>query len=137
MDHKILNLLYRSFDTELKKHQRKKLEKALEQSEGLREEKTRIAAQRRAVSQTPKPSFAPGFARRVRARIEALERERSGLERFYATLVPVFRGFAIAGAAVLLILLVYNLNVGDILPGEEMLFVSDATIQELMELPLF
>jgi hypothetical protein len=70
-------------------------------------------------------------------RIETLGQKKNGFESFYETLLLMFRRFAIIGAAILLLLLIYNLQTGDILSSEEIMFASDFTFEEILDLPLF
>ncbi len=137
MNKTILKLLYRSFDDELNEKEREQLEKALKESKELQEEREQIIAQRQALAASSPPSFKPFFAERVMNRIETLGRKNNGLESFYETLLLMFRRFAVIGAAILLLLLIYNLQTGDILSSEEMLFASDFTFEEILNLPLF
>ena len=137
MDKKILKLLYRSFDDELNKKERDKLEKALKKSKELQEEREQIIAQRQALAASSPPSFNAFFAERVMNRIETLGQKNNGLESFYETLILMFRRFAIVGAAILLLLLIYNLQTGNILSSDEVLFASDFTFEEILNLPLF
>ncbi len=137
MDKKILKLLYRSFDDELNEKERKQLEKALKEYKELQEEREQIIAQRQALAASSESSFKPFFAERVMNRIENLSRRNNGLESFYEALLLMFRRFAVIGAALLLLLLIYNLQTGDILSSEEMLFASDFTFEEILNLPLF
>jgi hypothetical protein len=137
MDKKILKLLYRSFDDELKEKERKQLDKAMKESKELQKEKEQIIAQRQALATSSPPSFKPYFAERVMDRIESFGTKKSGFESFYETLLFMFRRFALVGAAILLILLIYNLQTGDILSTEEIMFASDFTFEEILDLPLF
>lgn len=137
MDKKILKLLYRSFDEELKEKEKKQLENALKDSEKLRQEKEQILAQRQAIAESQKPSFKPFFAERVMNHIESLSEKKNGFEAFYETLLTMFRRFALAGAAILIILLFYNLRTGDALSTDEIFYTSDVAIEEIIDLPLF
>ena len=137
MDKKILKLLYRSFDDELNPEDKKNLDQALTRSPELRKEKERILAQRRALAESPKPSFKALFPERVMNRIKTLDQEKNGFESFYETLLLMFRRFAIAGAALLLLLLIYNLQTGDALSTDEIFYASDAAIEKMIDLPLF
>lgn len=136
MNEKILKLLYRSFDDNLDDKERDELEEALKISEELRREREKILAQRKAISESAAQSFEPFFAERVMARIDALS-EKSGVETFYEILRAVFRPFAIAGAVALVALILYNLGIGDILSSNEVFYVSDSAIEEILQLPLF
>ena len=137
MDKNILKLLYRSFDDELNPKEKERLDRALKESEELRKEKEQILLQRQALVKSSTPSFKPFFAERVMNRIETSGQKINGFESFHETLLLMFRRFAIVGAAILLLLLVYNLQTGDILSTEEIMFASDFTFEEILNLPLF
>ena len=137
MNKTILKLLYRSFDDELNPEEKEHLDRALKESEELRKEKEQILAQRQALRESSAPSFKPLFAERVMNRIDTLGPKNNGFESFYETLILIFRRFAIVGAAILLLLLIYNLQSGDILSSEEILFASDFAFEEILNLPLF
>jgi len=137
MDRQILKLLYRSFDDELDEKQKKQLEEALHKSDALRKERERILAQRQAIADSPQPAFKPFFTERVMGRIESLGERKNGLETFYETLLAMFRRLALAGAAILLLLLIYNLRTGDALSSDEIFYSSDVAIEEISDFPLF
>lgn len=137
MKKKILKLLYRSFDADLTPKEKRRLHEALKKSAELRREQEQIAEQRRAVSQSAAPSFQPFFAEQVINRITSLEKTENGLALFYKTLRTAFQRFAIAGAVITLILITFNLGIGDSLSSEEVFFVSDATYEEIRKIPLF
>jgi hypothetical protein len=138
MKRKILKLLYRSLDTELNDKDQKRLADALAKSEVLRQEKARALAQRRALAKNRAQSFSPHFAERVMGQIESLDqKKKNGFELFYETFKVMFQRLAIASAIVLLVLLSYNLIKSDIIPQEEIIFASDAAMEEILDLPLF
>jgi hypothetical protein len=137
MNKKIHRLLYRSFEDRLSEKEQTILGEALERSPELRLEKERIRRQREMLSQGAALSFGPGFADRVMGRLNGADIGANGWELFYATLISLFRRFAIAGAVALLVLLFYNLRLGDKLSSEEIFFASDAAHEELRQLPLF
>jgi len=130
-------MLYRSFDNELNPEEKERLDRALNEYEELRKEKVQILAQRQALAESSAPSFKPFFPERVMNRIESLGKKTNGFDSFYEALLLMFRRFAIVGAAILLILLIYNLQTGDILSSEEILYASDFTFEEILNLPLF
>ena len=132
-----MKLLYRSFDDELNPNEREKLDHALKRSEELRKEKERILAQRQALAASAASSFKPFFAERVMSKIESLDRKKNGLESFYETLLFMFRRLAIIGAAIGLLLLIYNLQTGDVLSADDILYASDFTFEKILNLPLF
>ncbi|MGB2908607.1 MAG: hypothetical protein WBB73_16015 [Candidatus Aminicenantaceae bacterium] len=137
MNKKTLRLLYRSLDGRVSKKEQRILEEALGRSPELKAEKEQIQRQREMLSQGAAHSFAPGFADRVVGGLDTSAAGTNGWELFYATLLTLFQRFAIAGAAALLLLLIYNLQLGDQLSPEEIFFASDATHEELKRLPLF
>ena len=63
-------------------------------------------------------------------------RETLSSEWMYAA-IPMFRRFAIAGAVILIALIIYNLRIGENISSEEIFYASDVTIEEIQELPLF
>ncbi len=136
MKKKILKLLYRSFDEALSEKNQKLLDTALEESEELREERDRAAAQRKAITKSTHPSFKPFFAERVVNRIHSLGYQNSQ-ESFYESLKILFRRFVLVGAALLIALILYNVQSGDILSSDEMLYAADTAIEEIIDLPLF
>jgi hypothetical protein len=137
MDKKILKLLYRSFDDELDEKEKKRLEEALRKSDELRKERERILVQRQALAESPKPTFEAHFADKVMGRIDSLGKKKNGWETFYETLLAMFRRLALAGAAILLLLLIYNLRTGDALSTDEIFYSSDVAIEEISNFPLF
>ena len=134
---KIVRLLYRSFDTELKENEKRLVEKALENSEHLRRENERIKKQRRSLAENGAQSFRPLFAERVMAHIAGIEKEAGSTESFYDALKVTFRRFAIAGAVAVLALIFFNVIKGDVLPMDEVFFASDIVLEEIINLPLF
>jgi hypothetical protein len=131
---KMLKLLYRSFDDPLPEEEQQRLKKALENSPGLRREKEQLEAQRQAVANSAIHSFKPFFADRVISLVKARESQPNGLElqRFYESLLAVFRKVAIAGALLSIIFIIYNLKIGDNLPVEEAFTLSELTLQEIL-----
>ncbi len=135
-DKKIFELLYRSLDDDLSEKEQNLLEKALKDSEELRLEGAKIKEQRQALSESAAQSFKPYFAERVMQRIDSLS-EKNGLEKFYETLKAMFRRFAIAGAVILIALILYNLRIGENISSEEIFYAADTTVEEIRDLPLF
>jgi hypothetical protein len=137
IDKKILGLLYRSFDSDLGKEEKKQLEEATKISEELRKEKEQIEAQRQAVSDSAAQTFKPFFAERVMSRIHALGEKENTLETLYESLKAVFKRLAIVGAVVMIALISYNLIIGEGLSPDEAFYVSELTFEEILQLPLF
>lgn len=137
IDKKILDLLYRSFDSDLGEEEKKLLDEAMKKSEELRKEKEQIKAQRQAVSDSAARTFKPFFAERVMSRIRVIGEKENTLETFYASLKVVFQRFAIVSAIILIALISYNLIIGEGLSPDEAFYVSELTFEEILQLPLF
>lgn len=133
---KILELLYRSFDTDLEDKEQKQLEEALKNSEELRKEKEQILSQRQALSDSAVKSFSPFFPERVINRINSLS-EKKDLVTIYESLKVVFRRFAVVGAVIMIALISYNLITGDSLSTDEVFYASDTVFEEILDSPLF
>jgi len=134
---KIRTLLYRSFDGELKEKERKFLEKTLESSEELRRKKEDISHLRQAVADSTVKSFKPFFAERLMKRIVSAENKKEDfLENFYLSLKPIFKRLALVCSVIMLVLILYNLKIGDALSSEEVFYASEAAIEEIVQAPL-
>lgn len=136
-DKRILKLLYRSLDSGLDAKDQNRLDNALEGSEELRLEKERILAQRQVLADSASPSFSPFFVERVMNRVERMSPKKNGLEAFYESFKAAFRKVAIVSASILVLLISYNVVKSDIVPEGELFFVADATMEEILDLPLF
>ena len=137
MNKKLKNLLYRSFEGGLSPNEKDCLEKALAESAEFRREKKEIERQRQALSQGAEASFGPMFAERVINRLSSPQKFENGRVTFYLVFKSMFAKVAIAGAVAALVLLSYNLTIGDQITEEEAFFASDTTYEELSRLPLF
>lgn len=137
LNRKVLKWLYRSLDSDLRDKDQKKLDEALEQSAELRKEKENILKQRQAVADCAGQSFGPFFADRVMNRIEGSGEKKNGWEAFYESFMAAFRKVAVVSAAVLVLLISYNVIKSDIFPEEELFFAADTTMEEILDLPLF
>jgi hypothetical protein len=107
MKEEILELLYRSFDSELTAEEQKRLERALVESEDLERERDRLARLRGVVGGGTHASFGPYFAERVLGRITSSE--SNGRESFVSSLVTVFRPVALAASLLAAVLTTVNL----------------------------
>jgi len=133
---KIRKLLYHSFDSDLKEKEKKLLEKALESSEQIRHEKEDISHLRQAVADSTVKSFKPFFAERLMKRIVSADNKKEdSLEGFYLSLKLIFKRLAIAGSVIMLLLILYNLKIGDALSSEEAFYVSETAIEEVLQTP--
>jgi hypothetical protein len=137
MDKRILKLLYRSLDSPLKKKDRQRLDKALEESEELRRHKLEIVSMRQAVADGALRSFRPQFAERVMGRIQFASSIKDSLNVQYETFRTVFKRFAVAALIILVVLISYNVAHSDWLPKDEIFYVSDMTINKILQTPVF
>ena len=96
-----------------------------------------MIAQRQVVADSASQSFGPFFAERVMNRIDGLGEKKNGWEAFYESFMAAFRRVAIVSAAVLVLLISYNVIRSDIVPEDELFFVADTTMEEILDLPLF
>lgn len=134
---KILKLLYKSFDTKLSEKKKLRLEKALDESKDLREEKDLIISRREAIKDSTEKVFKPYFADRVMAQIAAIGDKKDPQESFYDALMLGFKRLAVVGALVMLVLLFVNVFQGHIIPADEAFFASDLALEEILNLPVF
>ncbi|MFC2161012.1 hypothetical protein ACFLRX_05100 [Acidobacteriota bacterium] len=134
---RILNLLYRSFDTDLSKKKKLRLEKALNESKDLKDEKELIHSRRQAIADSAEKTFRPYFSDRVMAQIAAIEDQKEPLESFYDALFYGFKRLAVVGALIMIVLLFFNVFQGHIISVEEIFFTSDLVMEEILNLPIF
>lgn len=134
---KVLKLLYKSFDTDLSKKKNLRLEKALDESKDLRDEKELILSRRESIKDGAEKVFRPYFADRVMAQIAAIGDKKDTQESFYDTLMYSFKRLAVVGALVMIALLFFNVIQGHIIPVDEVFFASDLTLEEILNLPIF
>lgn len=107
MKDKDLKLLYRSFDDALPEKERACLEKALNDSDALRQEKERLADIRESIGRRKSEGFSPYFSQRVMARIRENQAEPQG--ELYETLVSFFRPVMVGTAVLTILLASYNI----------------------------
>ena len=107
MDEKILELLYRSFDSELSQDEQNKLKQALEKSEELKSHKEEMLKMRKSLKPNNPHGFGYMFADKVMQKIKNLE-EKSTDELFFDSIISVFRPIAIAATFLLILLISYN-----------------------------
>ena len=131
MDEKILELLYRSFDSDLKPDEQKQLKDVLENSEELQLQEDEILKMRSSIKQTESQSFGYMFADKVMQQIKGIE-EKSTDEQFFDSIISVFRPIAIAATFLLVFLVSYN-----VISGNENLFNGSQEIQDVALAEIF
>jgi anti-sigma factor RsiW len=136
MNERMLDLLYHSFDGELTAGERKMLEDALAASEELRRERNDIMTMRKRISTGGPESFSPFFIERVMQRVATLTEAESGSRALQEWLVGAFKRVAIAGAAVAIGLVVFNLVQTEDVSFAAALGMSEISLEEMLELPV-
>ena len=131
MNNKVLDLLYRSFDAMLSKEEETLLSQALSASPELREEKKRIEATRRVVSEDAARSFKPFFSARVMRKIY---KERLTQDDFFESLVWIFRRIALAGGLVVFLLFANSLLSERGLSLDSLMGMPQVTLEDSYEL---
>lgn len=131
MNHKILELLYRSFDAMLSKEEETLLSQALSSSAELREEKKIIEATRRVVSEEAERSFKPFFSARVMWRINT---ESLTQDDFFDSLVWIFRRIALAGGLAVFLLFANSLLSERHLSLDSLMGMPQITLEDSYEL---
>jgi len=136
IDKRIKKLLYRSFDDRLKPKEQAMLNQALEDSLELQSEMRDIKAQRETITKAAVLTFKPFFVENVMEKVNGIAGKPNGLafQLFYESLVSVFRRFAMAGTVISIVFFIYNLGIGDVLPFEEAITMSDLTIREILSI---
>jgi hypothetical protein len=136
MNKKIVELLYRSFDTELTAEEQRQLDEALSGSKNLRDEKERIVEMRNTLSDGAAESFSPFFAERLMQQVRAMDETGAGLEPFFQSLYRLFKPLAVVATAAILTLIAINLQRSDEITVAAAFAVQDDKIEILLETPL-
>jgi anti-sigma factor RsiW len=130
-----LELLCRSFDEVLAPSERRVLEDALAASEELRQERARLIATRRSISEGGADSFRPFFAERVMRRLAEV-RAAEERQRPWLGWLPVFRWVAVAGVVAALALIVTNFMRADSVSATAALGLPDVSLEKILEPPV-
>lgn len=137
VDRKRGKLLYRSFDSELTKKQKRRLEAALADSKELRRERDRILDLRKAIAAGSRRGFRPGFADRTLARARSARPTPGGADLLFESFKGVFRRIAAVSVLLLIALAAYSLTHRDLLPREAIYYASDVVFGRILQLPVF
>lgn len=132
MDKKLIDLLYRSFDSDLDSREKKILEEALADSEELRQEKQIIDSLRQDIKGAKETSFKPGFADKVMNAItnQGLASEN---EQFFDSLFVFFRPIAIAATILIIIIAGYNIGSSGRFSIEGALGVPEVSVDDVYD----
>lgn len=137
MDKRTLELLYRSLDSPLKKREEDRLNRALAGSPELRRQRDEILAMRQALADGAARSFRPGFADRTIHRLRSAPERQDSLAALVRAYAAAFKPVAVAGLALLAILIVYNLAHRELMPQDAIFYASDLAVDKLLHLPVF
>jgi anti-sigma factor RsiW len=137
MDRKILKLLYRSLDLFLKEKDRRRLDRALEESTELRQHQADLLAMRQAVADGAVRSFRPQFVERAMNRIQSGGDSAAYEDVLFGAYRRVFKRAAVVGVVILVALVSYNLAHKDLLPQDTIFYVSDLTMGKILQVPIF
>ncbi|MCG8604095.1 hypothetical protein MJD09_03730 [bacterium] len=130
MNEELLELLYRSFDSNLSKEDQALLSAGLSRDPELREEKKRVEQMRSMVSENAERSFKPFFSARVMRKIK----DKAPQSDFFESLVWIFRRVAVVGGMALILLLATNLLVGRDFSVDSLLGIPQISLEDSYEL---
>lgn len=141
MKEELIELLYRSLDSQLDPEEQRRLADALASMPSLQAEKKRIERIRSATAASAEDSFEFGFADRVMNRIAAVEAEETGTDPFDLSIMQVFRKVVVAGIAAALILVAANmyrnggvsLNAALGIPSDSLEQIADSPLNAFLE----
>lgn len=137
MEKRVLKLLYRSLDSALKEKDRQRLEKALAESKELRQHRAEILSLRQAVARGAARSFRPQFVERVMSRIRSAPKIPHGHEVLVESYRWVFGRLAAVSVFILIVLLSVALIQDGLFPQDAIFYVSDTTIDRILQVPVF
>lgn len=125
-----LDLLIRSFDSELTAKERKELNNALAMSESLRLEKEKLSALRQVISGSAVKQFRPFFVDRVMSRISNFKTKEDIL---FESILSVFRPIAVTAIMLLIVLLTYNINTNNTISLNAALNTPTVSIEDAFD----
>ncbi|MCZ6818093.1 MAG: hypothetical protein O7G31_01195 [Calditrichaeota bacterium] len=133
MNHRLLELLYRSFDEDFSDAEHEELSRALAASADLRTEKVRITTMRQLVKEDGAGSFRPFFSARVMHRIKT---QKTQVEDFFSSLVWSFRLIVLVGAVAVVLLVAHNSLQSKSLTLDSILGMPQLSLEETWEFDL-
>jgi len=133
MNDKLLELLYKSFDSSLTSKEREILKKGLSESAALRGEKDKLELIRERLADSKQDSFNPFFAERVMNRIRTNRKQQEQQESMFDSLISLFRPIAIATAVILVVLLSYNMKKTESYTLAGALGQEQVTLEQVMD----
>jgi anti-sigma factor RsiW len=136
MKDELLDLLYRSFDSDLTAEEQSRLEEGLAASAELRAEKQRLESMRSAITSGAAESFRPFFAERVMQRLEGELKPENGIQELFDSLAHTFRRIAVVGAAAAVVLIALNLSSSEDKTLAAAFGVNESSVEYLIGSPL-
>ena len=134
MNKRFRRLLYRSMDAPIDDKKQRRLQKALDESAALRQEKNEIEALRRTIAESADGSFSPQFAEQVFRRLQTVGfRPLAAFDAFHV----FFRSLAIVTILMLFALISFNVISSELLPQGEVFYLPDVAVVKILELPVF
>jgi len=131
MKKKPLNLLFRSFDEELKPEEQALLSKALSGSASLRAEEKRVKEMRDIISGSAVESFKPFFAKRVMQRIQVTSETRFNLINSFGDLLNIFKPILITASTTIVVIVAFSVWTSGSLSFESVLGIPGFTIDNI------
>jgi len=131
MKNEQLNLLYRSFDEELKPEEQAQLSKILSESASLRAEKKRVQEMRDIISGSAVESFKPFFAKRVMQRIQVTAETRFNLINSFGDLLKIFRPILMTASTTIVIIVAFSVWTSGSFSIESVLGIPGFTIDNI------
>jgi len=131
MKNEQLNLLYRSFDEELKPEEQAQLSKILSESASLRAEKKRVQEMRDIISGSAVESFKPFFAKRVMQRIQVTAETRFNLINSFGDLMKIFRPILMTASTTIVIIVAFSVWTSGSFSIESVLGIPGFTIDNI------
>jgi len=131
MKNEQLNLLYRSFDEELKPEEQAQLSKVLSESASLRAEKKRVQEMRDIISGSAVESFKPFFAKRVMQRIQVTAETRFNLINSFGDLLKIFRPILMTASTTIVIIVAFSVWTSGSFSIESVLGIPGFTIDNI------
>jgi len=121
-------LLLKSFDAELSASEKDALDKELQQSPELRQLKDEISSLRKEISGSGQMDFSPAFEAAVLRKVYKPGLSFRQLNTFTDSLSLSFRRIAFSAAILLILLIGYNLNMGNSYIMEDILGISNHSV---------
>ncbi|GEM_PF-1247270 len=138
MKKKILKLLDRSLDAPLGPRDRERLDRALAAWPELERTRENLLALRRDLAGARTASFRPEFAERTLARARSEGLFGAGAEPgFLPVVAGLARRAALAGLILVVAVASYVLISGELIPRDAVYYVSNLSLDRILELPLF